>query len=302
MKQKSRTFAAVDFLYICMMVLPFVFAIVLKILTKPASEGISITGAQVYIRIPMPIQELVITEAQINSWMVMIVILGLCLYLTHGITAKGGSKRQIAAEWIVEACEKMVCGNMGEYFRGFSPFIAAILGLSALSSLSSLLGLFPPTSDVNITAGWAILVFVLITYYKLKCGFGMYVKGLCSPIAMTPLNVIGEIATPISMAFRHYGNVLSGSVIGVLIATGLQGLSHIVLGWLPGFLGEFPFLQVGLPAIPSLYFDLFSGVLQAYIFAMLTMLYVSGGFDIEEYERRKRKKRKQDEKQLSISN
>lgn len=305
MKQKSRAFMAVDILYICMMVLPFIAGIVLKIMTKRPSDGISITGAQIYTPeggIPFPIQNLVITEAQINSWLVMIVILGLCLYLTHGITANGGSKRQVAAEWIVEACEKMVCSNMGEYFRGFSPFIAAILGLSALSSLSSLLGLFPPTSDVNITAGWAILVFVLITYYKLKCGFGMYVKGLCSPIAMTPLNVIGEIATPISMAFRHYGNVLSGSVIGVLIATGLQGLSHIVLGWLPGFLGEFPFLQVGLPAVLSLYFDLFSGVLQAYIFAMLTMLYVAGGFDIEEYERRKRKKQKQEKKQLTIVN
>ncbi|MBR3995467.1 MAG: F0F1 ATP synthase subunit A [Clostridia bacterium] len=252
--------------------------------------GISIAGAQIYLSIPFPVQNLIITEAQINSWLVMIAIAGICLYLTHGISEKGGLKRQVLAEWAVEACEKLVCGNMGEYFRGFAPFIAAILGLSALSSLSALLGLFPPTSDVNITAGWAILVFILITYYKLKCGPVMYIKGLCSPIAMTPLNVIGEIATPVSMAFRHYGNVLSGSVIGVLIATGLSGLSHILLGWLPGFLGEFPFLQVGLPAILSLYFDLFSGLLQAYIFAMLTMLYVAGGFDIDEYERRKRKK------------
>jgi len=289
---------AVDILYICMMVLPFIAGIVLKILTKGPSEGISITGAQIYLDIPFPVQNLVITEAQINSWLVMIVILGLCLYLTHGITAKGGSKRQVAAEWIVEACEKMVCGNMGEYFRGFAPFIAAILSLSALSSLSSLLGLFPPTSDVNITAGWAILVFVLITYYKFKCGPLMYAKSFCSPPPMAPLNIISEIATPISMAFRHYGNVLSGSVIAVLIATGLQGLSHMIFGSLPGFIGEFPFLQVGLPAILSLYFDLFSGVLQAYIFAMLTMLYVAGGFDIDEYERRKRKK----QKQLTIDN
>lgn len=290
MNKKSRSFIAVDILYILMIVLPFVFGMALKILTKPESVGISIAGAQIYLSIPFPVQNLIITEAQINSWLVMIAIAGICLYLTHGISEKGGLKRQVLAEWAVEACEKLVCGNMGEYFRGFAPFIAAILGLSALSSLSALLGLFPPTSDVNITAGWAILVFILITYYKLKCGPVMYIKGLCSPIAMTPLNVIGEIATPVSMAFRHYGNVLSGSVIGVLIATGLSGLSHILLGWLPGFLGEFPFLQVGLPAILSLYFDLFSGLLQAYIFAMLTMLYVAGGFDIDEYERRKRKK------------
>lgn len=290
MNRKKHSFIAVDILYILMMILPFVLGMAIKILTKPESVGISISGAQIYLEIPFPIQNFILTEAQVNSWLVMISIAGICLYLTHGISEKGGLKRQVLAEWAVEACEKLVCGNMGEYFRGFAPFIGAILGLSALSSLSALLGLFPPTSDVNITAGWAILVFILITYYKLKCGPVMYIKGLCSPIAMTPLNVIGEIATPVSMAFRHYGNVLSGSVIGVLIATGLSGLSHILLGWLPGFLGEFPFLQIGLPAILSLYFDLFSGLLQAYIFAMLTMLYVAGGFDIDEYERRKRKK------------
>lgn len=290
MKTKSRKFIAVDILYILMIVLPFVAGIVLKIFTKPASEGISITGAQIYLDIPFPIQNLLITEAQITSWIVMISITGICLFMTHGIGADSKLRRHVLAEWAVEACENLVKGNMGDYFIGFAPFIAAILTLSALSSLSALLGLFPPTSDVNITAGWAILVFALITYYKFKCGPVMYIKGLCSPIAMTPLNVIGEIATPVSMAFRHYGNVLSGSVIGVLIATGLQGLSHMVLGWLPGFLGNFPFLQIGLPAVLSLYFDLFSSLLQAYIFAMLTMLYVAGGFDIDEYERRKRKK------------
>ena len=107
---------------------------------------------------------------------------------------------------------------------------------------------------------------------------------------MTPLNILGEIATPVSMAFRHYGNVLSGSVIAVLIAAALQGASSLVLGWLPGVLGEIPFLQIGVPAVLSAYFDVFSGCMQAYIFAMLTMLNVSGGFPAELYEKRQQKK------------
>jgi F-type H+-transporting ATPase subunit a len=107
---------------------------------------------------------------------------------------------------------------------------------------------------------------------------------------MTPLNILGELATPVSMAFRHYGNVLSGSVIAVLIASALQGLSSLIFGWLPGFLGDIPFLQVGLPAVLSIYFDVFSGCMQAYIFAMLTMLNISGGFSPEEYEIRKQNK------------
>ena len=107
-----------------------------------------------------------------------------------------------------------------------------------------MLGLFPPTSDVNITFGWAILVFGLITYYKLQGGFGYYVKGFFEPLfILAPLNVIGEIATPVSMAFRHFGNVLSGVVISTLMAAGLQVASSLILGWLPGFLGNIPFLR-----------------------------------------------------------
>lgn len=291
MNTKSRRFIAADILFILMMILPIVCGIVIRILTKPESVGITITGALIYFEIPFPIQNILITESQINSWLVMITVLGICLYLTHGISAKGGLKRQIIAEWAVEMCKKLTMDNMGEYFIGFAPFIAAILGLSALSSLISLCGLYPPTSDINITAGWAILVFILITYYKSKCGPLCYVKSFCDPPPMAPLNIVSEIATPISMAFRHYGNVLSGSVISVLVATALQGLSQLVLGWLPGFLGEFPFLRVGLPAILSIYFDVFSGVLQAYIFAMLTMMYVGGAFNVDEYEIRRAKKR-----------
>ena len=153
------------------------------------------------------------------------------------------------------------------------------------------------SSDLNIVAGWAILVFVLITYYKLKGGVLNYLKGFTEPIpVMLPLNILGEVATPISMAFRHYGNVLSGSVIAVLIAAALQGLSSLVLGWLPGMLGDIPLFRVGLPAILSLYFDIFSGCMQAYIFAMLTMLNISGAFPQDLYEERKKKKALKKEK------
>ena len=222
--------------------------------------------------------------------MYIISLLFLCLYLTHGIKDGVWLKRHHFAEMIVEKSSGLVSGSMGEYFSSFAPFVCAILALSGFSSLITLFGLYPPTSDINIVGGWAIVVFILITYYKMKCGLLEYVKSFGNPALMAPLNIISEIATPISMAFRHYGNVLSGSVISVLVAAGLQGLSNIVFGALPGFLGNFPFLRVGLPAILSIYFDIFSGVLQAYIFAMLTMLYISGGFPLELYMKRKNKK------------
>lgn len=295
--RKQRKFFLIDLLLLLLILLPPVAGIVLRVLTHPASEGVSIAGALVYFTIPLPLGGLPITESQINSLLVLLSILGLCLYLTHGLKEKADTRRQHIAEWIVRKTEDLVKDNMGDYFAGFAPFIAAILALSALSSLLSLFGLYPPTSDLNVVAGWAILVFILITYYKMKCGPRHYIKSFAEPVPLfAPMNLISEVATPISMAFRHYGNVLSGSVISVLVAAGLQGLSSIVLGWLPGFLGEFPLFQIGIPAVLSLYFDIFSGCLQAFIFAMLTMMYVSGGFPADDYARRqqaKKEKKKQ---------
>lgn len=292
MKSKSKSFFAVDLIYLLITILPVALGIVIKILTSPISEGITVSGAQVFFEIPMPIQPLPITESQVNSLLVIISIFGLCLFLTHGLSARNPTRRQHFAEMIIKFCDKLVLGNMGEYFKGFSPFIASILALSGFSSLMALFGLYAPTSDINIVGGWAILVFILITYYKSKCGLLSYIKSFANPVLMAPLNIISEIATPISMAFRHYGNVLSGSVISILLAAGLQGLSKVVLGWLPGFLGEFPFLQIGIPGVLSIYFDVFSSLLQAYIFAMLTMMYVAGGFPLNEYLERKKAKQK----------
>ena len=286
MNQMTRRFKIVDIIYILMMILPVCLGIAIKVLTTPLSDGITITGARIFFEIPMPVQNLIISESQVNSAIVIVSVLFLCLYLTHGIQDGVWLKRHHIAELIVEKSTSMVVGNMGEYFKGFAPFIAAILGLSGFSSLITLFGLYAPTSDINIIAGWAILVFGLITYYKMKCGPVEYVKSFANPVLMAPLNVIGEVATPISMAFRHYGNVLSGSVISVLIAAGLQGLSSVIFGSFT----DFPILQIGIPAILSIYFDIFSGVLQAYIFAMLTMLYVSGGFPLELYMKRKKQK------------
>lgn len=289
--KKSAKAVIIDILLIAMMILPLAACIVLKILFSPATEGITVTGAIIYFTIPMPIMDLPITESQVNSWAVILTILAICLFLTRRLNIKSVSKRQFLAELIVEKAENLVRSNMGERFMGFAPFIAAILGLSALSSLSSLLGLYPPTSDINIVAGWAILVFILITHYKLKGGLGNYLKGYTEPIAVfTPINIISEVATLVSMTFRHFGNVLSGSVISVLVAAALQGLTSLLLGWLPGLLGDIPFLQIGIPAVLSLYFDIFSGCLQAFIFSMLTMLYIANGFPEEAYEKRRLKK------------
>lgn len=290
-KKLPLSFRILDIFYIVMAILPLVFGIVLDILTTPAAgKGVSIAGARIYCDIDIAsgnFFDIIISEAQVNSVLVILTILFVCLYLTHGLKEKIELKRQHIAEIIVEKVDSLVGENMGSDFSGFPPFIIGIMALSGLSSLLSLIGLYPPTSDINIVGGWAILVFAIITYYKLKCGPIYYAKGFMEPVfILAPINVIGEFATPISMAFRHYGNIMSGSVISVLISAFLAWASNLIFGAITSL----PILQVGLPAIFSLYFDIFSGCLQAFIFAMLTMLNISTAFDAEEYYRRKKKK------------
>ena len=284
-----------------MMILPLVVGIVLKVLFTPETNGVEISGALIYFRWEgMPVMPLLITESEINSCLVMIRIFGLVLYLTHGLTEKAVNKRQLAAEWIVEKVTDLVHGNMGEQYSQYIPFIAAIMGLSAFSSLSCLVGLFSPTGDVNVTAGWAILVFLLVTWYKLKGGVLNYLKGFTEPIPVfTPMNIVGEFSLPLSMAFRHYGNVLSGAVISVLIGVALKGLSATILGWIP-VIGD-KILGIGIPAVLSVYFDVFSGLMQAFIFAMLTMLNIAGAFPEEAWEKRQEKKRLKQMKKAAVN-
>ncbi len=242
--------------------------------------NIEITGAQIYYTIPI-LGGIPITETIVNSFIVLILILGICFWLTRNLQVKPTTKRQIVAELLVETAQKFVNGNMGEKFAHYTPFVAALFGASVISSLLSLFTLYPPTSDLSTTMAWAVLVFVLITYTKIRTSgvFG-YMKGFTKPIAvLTPFNILSEFSTPISMAFRHFGNIVSGSVITALLYAALAAASAALFGILPGLLGEvmaqIPLLQVGVPAVLSVYFDLFSAFMQAFIFCMLTTLYIA---------------------------
>ena len=133
MEKTNLKFKIVDILYLALAIVPIIFGIVLQVLTKPASEGIEITGARIFFTIPMPLQDMPITEAQVNSVLVLLAIIGVCLFLTHGMSQHIKLKRQHLAEMAVETVDKLVVDNMGEYFKGFSPFIIAILALSAFS-------------------------------------------------------------------------------------------------------------------------------------------------------------------------
>ncbi|MBQ0000593.1 MAG: F0F1 ATP synthase subunit A [Clostridiales bacterium] len=246
--------------------------------------AIDVSGARVFFTIPIDfplLGKIQISETILVSWLVMLIITGFCIWLTHDLKVENISKRQALAEMLVETANNFVIGNMGEKFRYMIPFVAALFVTSAVSNLISLIGLRSPTADLSTEAAWAVIVFIMITREKIKAGgFGGYLKGFTQPIpVMTPFNILSELATPISMACRHFGNILSGIVINALIYAALALASSALLGLIPGAVGavlsHIPILDVGIPAVLSVYFDWFSGLMQAFIFCMLTTLYIA---------------------------
>ena len=246
--------------------------------------NVDITGPKILYETPWELPVLgsfKLTETILISWIVMAIITGLCIWLTHDLKVEKISKRQAFAEMLVETADKFVIGNIGEKFAWLIPLVATIFSLSIVSNLISLFGVWSPTADLNTEITWAAVVFVLITIQKIKAGgFGGYLKSFTQPIpVLTPFNILSELSTPISMAFRHFGNILSGVVINGLIYGSLILASSALFGLIPGAVGNIlsnvPILAVGLPAVLSVYFDWFTGVMQAYIFCVLTIMYIS---------------------------
>jgi len=247
---------------------------------------IEVTGARIFATIPTAIPilgDFQITETLVVSWLVMAIITGLCIWMTRNMKVENISKRQAVAEWLVELADGFVGDNTGNkpQFKKLVPFIAALFSTSVISNLISLVGLRSPTADLSTEAAWAIVVFIMITAEKFKSmGFIGYWKAFTEPIfLMTPFNMLSELATPVGMACRHFGNILSGIVINGLLYAALAYLSSKIFGLLPGLVGEvlsqIPFLDVGIPAILSVYFDWFTGVMQAFIFCILTLQYIN---------------------------
>lgn len=263
-----------------------------------------------------------ITQTLLVSCLVVVILSALLIWLGSGLKVSGISRKQAVTEMLYTSLVNFVRGNMGTNFDHYIPLIGAIFATSVVSNLISLLGIWSPTADLMTELAWALVVFVLITYHKIKAsGIGSYLKGFLDPIfIMAPINVMSECFTPVSMACRHFGNILSGTVISALIYASLTAASKalftllgrnlvvailmaligaalifagkklwkkkfpFILGIILAVLGvlavltnlgaSYPWLTIGLPAIPSLYFDWFGGCIQAFIFCTLTTLFI----------------------------
>ena len=224
------------------------------------SDGptLSIEGPQVLYSFELFGMTQQLTASVVVQWFVIAVLGVLFFALGRNLKLKPETKRQALAEMIVGMFDGMVKESMGpKYFR-YGPYIGALFMYSLALSYTSFLGFFPPTADISVIGGWGILTFMLVQVNRFKTG-GLK-RGLSSYMKPTPLTVISEISNPVSQSFRHYGNILAGVVIGGLVFWALEVFIKI------------PLL---IPVPLALYFDLFLGGLQAFVFASLTMVYVA---------------------------
>lgn len=208
-----------------------------------------------------------------TSWLIIAALALASYFLTRNLKKVPTSKVQIFLEYAVTALLNLVKSTMGEKaiekMPNMVPYVGSLFLFFTCSNLIGLLGFRSPTTDLDTTLAFSLITVFLIYYAGIKQkGIG-YFKGLAEPVAvMLPLNIIGEIARPISLTFRPFGNILGGTVIMALLYQFLGFLS----GLIPGV--TIPIFQFAIPVPLHLYFDLFSGVLQSFIFVTLTMVFV----------------------------
>lgn len=215
-----------------------------------------------------------LSETVVVSWMIIGALALISFLLTRNLKKVPTSKVQIFLEFAIGGLDKLIKDTMGEStvkkMPNIVPYIGSLLLFFACSNLIGLLGFRSPTTDLDTTLAWAMISFIMIYYAGIKFNGLKYLKGLMEPVPfLLPLNIIGEIAKPISLTFRPFGNILGGAVIMALLYQFLGWLSTLI----PGV--SIPIGQLVLPVPLHLYFDLFSGVLQSFIFVMLTMVFVS---------------------------
>lgn len=233
-------------------------------------------GAKVYFGIKTPWFTINITQTVITIFVSTVLLIILAFFIGRSLKKRPGGF-QVIVEKLVGMLYGLVEGTMGKHNLKFAPYIGTLFLSSIVCTLLGMTQILrSATADISVTAAWALVTTGMVWYCNIKnFGFKSWLKGFTEPIVvMTPMNIVSEIAQPVSLAFRHFGNVAGGGVLTALIYTALSGLSSLLLGWLPGIIGSIPFLQVGIPAFLSIYFDLFSGFVQALVFSLLTMVYV----------------------------
>lgn len=196
-----------------------------------------------------------VSESTVMTWIIMAVLVLLAIWLTHGMRVKNISKRQAAVEAAVTWINNFVEDMIGEEGKKYVPYLVTVLLYVATANIIGLVGVKPPTKDLNVTAALALMSIALIEAAGIRQkGLKKWAKSFAEPMAViAPINVMEIFIRPLSLCMRLFGNVLGAFVIMELIKM---------------------VIPVGVPLVFSFYFDIFDGLIQAYVFVFLTSLFL----------------------------
>lgn len=196
-----------------------------------------------------------VAESTVISWVIMTIIMILTLVLTRNMKVENPGKLQVGVEYVVESLQNIVRGIVGHEGERYVPYLATVLVFLGISNVFAVTGMKPPTKDLNVSAAVALMSIVLVQIASIRQNrVKGWLKGFTKPIAVvTPINIMELAIRPLSLCMRLFGNVLGAFVV-------MKLLEHLV--------------PVILPAVFSLYFDFFDGLIQAYVFVFLTGLFI----------------------------
>ncbi|MGN1023573.1 MAG: F0F1 ATP synthase subunit A [Lachnospiraceae bacterium] len=214
-----------------------------------------------------------VAESVVITWVVMAILVLLAIWLTHGMTVQNPSKKQLVVEAFVSFVDNFTGEILGPYGKQYSEYLGTVLIYIGLANITGLLGLKPPTKDLNVTIGLAVMSIILIEAAGIRArGLKGWAHSFAEPIAIvTPINILEIFIRPLSLCMRLFGNVLGSFVIMELIEM---------------------LIPVGVPIIFSLYFDIFDGFIQAYVFVFLTGLFIQEAVEPAAPSEKKEKKKK----------
>ncbi|WP_029321251.1 F0F1 ATP synthase subunit A [Butyrivibrio sp. AE3004] len=196
-----------------------------------------------------------INKSVVVTWGVIIVITLFLMFLTNNMKVHDIGTKQLLAEMIVDGLRSITGGMLGEEGYMYRDYMAAVLVFIGASNLVGLFGFTPATMDLNVTLALALTSIVLVEAAGIiHKGFGKWLKSFAQPMAIvTPMNILELAIRPLSLCMRLFGNVIGATVI-------MELLKMVV--------------PVAIPAAFSVYFDIFDGLIQAYVFVFLTSLYI----------------------------
>ena len=196
-----------------------------------------------------------VDEGVVVTWIIIAAIAIISVILTRNLKVQNIGKRQLILETAVTSLQNMVKGFVGEEAAGYVPYLSSVLIYLGLSNMIGLIGFKPPTKDLNVTAAFAVVSIILIEFAGIhKKGPKKWLKSFAEPIAVvTPINILEVFIKPLSLCMRLFGNVLAAFVIMELIKI---------------------LVPIIVPAVFSCYFDIFDGLIQAYVFVFLTGLFI----------------------------